>query len=48
MVVFRKQWGELDKIGFTDKDAENHYRNEKEKKNGLDGHMLFQHFENWK
>ena len=48
MVVFGKQSGGLEKIGFTDKDAENHHKNKKEKKKGLDGHMLFQHFENRK
>ena len=48
MVVFGKQSGGLEKIGFADKYVENHRRNEKEKKKGLDGHMLFQHFENRK
>ncbi|KAJ8615718.1 hypothetical protein MRB53_035090 [Persea americana] len=34
--VFASQSGGLDKIGFTDMDARNHRRDEKEKKRGLD------------
>ena len=36
----------LHKIGFTDTDVENYYRDEKENKRGLDGQLLFQLFEN--
>ena len=48
MQIFSSQFGGLDKIGFTDRDAENHRRNEKEKRKGLDGQLLFQLFENRK
>ena len=48
MQVFASQSGGLDKIGFTDTDVRNHRRDEKEKKRGLDGQLLFQLFENRK
>eukprot|EP00268_Persea_americana_P063639 TRINITY_DN8278_c0_g1_i1.p1 TRINITY_DN8278_c0_g1~~TRINITY_DN8278_c0_g1_i1.p1 ORF type:complete len:130 (+),score=15.31 TRINITY_DN8278_c0_g1_i1:950-1339(+) len=48
MQIFSSQSGGLDKIGFTDKDAENHRRNDKAKRKGLDGQLLFQLFENRK
>lgn len=48
MQVFPLQSGGLGKIGFTDTDARNHRRDEKEKKRGLDGQLLFQPFENRK
>ena len=48
MQVFASQSGGLDKMRFTDKDAKNHRRDEKEKRRGLDGQLLFQLFENHK
>ncbi|RWR80203.1 protein FAR1-RELATED SEQUENCE 5-like protein [Cinnamomum micranthum f. kanehirae] len=48
MQVLASQSGGLDKIGFTDTNAKNHRRDEKEKKRGLDGQLLFQLFENRK
>ena len=48
MQVFATQFEGLNKIEFTNTDAKNHRRDEKEKKRGLDGQLLFQLFENRK